>query len=93
MPLLEAGRYEVIQTSEKISAADTLERWNFGWKVFTELWYMLIASYITYYIIVLVMSYVNTPLCKMDASHSSMNPHSLSAASSEDFKLAYIGGP
>ena len=94
MPLLEAGRYEVIETSEsnKTSVEDRMQVYNFAWKVFTELWYMVIASYITYYIIAMSMAYINTPLCKID--HSSMNPHSASAASSSDeFNFALLGRP
>ena len=65
MPLLEAGRYEVVETSEssKASVEDKMQIYNFAWKVFTELWYMLM---LLYYLLHHRHVYVNinTPLCK-----------------------------
>ena len=81
MPLLEAGRYEVIPTNEskQLTTEEKIELWTLIWKVVSELWFMVFISYLTYYMLYLSTCYLD----KYSASHSSINPHSLSAASSD----------
>ena len=84
MPLLEAGRLEIVTPNEKLRQVkpltidDKLQIGNLIWKIVSELWFMLICSYVTYSII-FVFSYYLMHLEKTLDSHNSIKPQSLSS--------------
>jgi len=91
MPLLEAGRLEIVTPNETkvkpLTIDDKLQIGNLILKILSELWFMVICSYVTYSII-FVFSYYLVHLEKTINSHNSIKPQSLSS----DDNFAWLSG-
>ncbi len=79
--LLEEGKYrvQVVNTESEqkenkpISIEDKIQIWNLIWKIVSELWFMIMCSYVTYYVIYIFSYCVMEHLNETGQSHNSIN--------------------
>ena len=70
---LEEGTLELVTRKPLMSIEDKIQIWNLIWKIISELWFMVICSYITYYL-VYIFSYCFVENIKQ-ITHSSITSH------------------